>query len=277
MGILSGHKQDVGQISQAIADCRADLEQQYLQYCSPKIPVQKVALKVARVMLNKLDLVVQYPLFQRGNSSQIPEDLKKKLSIVSCGIIEQTNELFEDPGTAPLSWLFQIYIHWHPVAFLLNEICEASQPSEHLLRSWKAVNLALTGPHGLDEEEDAVLYKPMETLISRARAKMQSLGLHDPTNEPRDLMQQSNEYSLKQEQLGSSGETNLVPSYNPLGDAGFYGNEFDLYQPMMTMNDFIPANPEMQMGYDESWWSWNSANALNMSAPNQFERSPPFD
>lgn len=178
MGILTGDKGRIGEQSRALAECRAYIDAKFLRHCRRQVPLQRTANAIGNVILSKACLIIHYPLLQsQRNLGHVSKDLINKLFVVSCNVIEPGHELILDPETYAYTWQYQTYVHWHPVAFLLREFCTLQMSQEQMIRAWRAVTLAISDPHGLEPEPNRALWKPLDGLISRAKAKIQALNL----------------------------------------------------------------------------------------------------
>jgi hypothetical protein len=132
--------------TKALADCRALVQSKYLQYCSPTIPFHKVVLMISRIILEKQALLAQYPLFHyRHRSAPISSQLRDELVQKSCKILEMSEEVVKDLSTTAWTWMLQTYVHWHPVVFLLTELCRTPLHPQ-TARAWRATTANSRSP-----------------------------------------------------------------------------------------------------------------------------------
>jgi hypothetical protein len=258
MGILEGDRQGIPEQVKALADCKAMIESKYFQHCSSSIPFQKTTHWIGQIVLAKQTLLTQYPLFHSCcRSTPISRDLRDELFETSCKILEMNDEITNDPECSAWTWMLQTYIHWHPVAFLLNELCETPQHPQSG-RAWRAVDKGITNPHGLVPEANQALWRPLRGLLERAKLAAEKSsprnyfenrstisGVSDENcNIPISV---SSEIPFQQ----SSGlpmfiPQSLVPSNNTM-------IAFDLQTPFATMTDFMPGGSDAQFDMN-SWW-----------------------
>lgn len=77
--------------------------------------------------------------------------------------------MIDDEESAPWSWLLQTYVHWHPVAYLLSEIC-AGLEGEKMGRAWGIIDVAMRDFHGLSPKGNENLWRPLRGLFERAKS-----------------------------------------------------------------------------------------------------------
>ena len=217
MGVFTGDIEQVQEQAKDLENCKLFIEEKYFNHCSISIPLQETAVNIGRIMFAKL-LIVQYPQIQ-SRSSSLP---KSELLNASCNILEWTNELITDGQTSAFSWMLQTYVHWHPVAFLL----EANQEIWHLLRG--------------------LLRKAMAAAGATQRG---SLALNASTSHfPSWAFDTPNEYS----QATEDGQSFTDDPMNIPIDESLLG--FDLRTPLPQMADFMSDIPQRQDEAGQSWW-----------------------
>jgi hypothetical protein len=255
MGIFEGDKEEMPQQAKSLADCRSMIQTKYLQHCSPSIPFQKVTLWVGRIILLKQSLLSQYPLFHSScRSTPISGDLRNELFETSCEILELTAEIVSDPETFPWTWMLQTYIHWHPVAFLLNELCATPQHPQSA-RAWSAIDKAYASPHGLSPEANQALWRPLRGLLEKAQKATQraSPGYTDSVSPMSAYSATAYVSEISSQQQNDLAMFMPDSSLPPPGDGQM---AFDLQTPFATMTDFITNTSDPQFDV-EAWWMEN--------------------
>jgi len=169
MGILTGDVERVQDQAAALIECQSFLQDRYFRHCTPSDTFQALALKTGTIMLSKLSLIIQCPLFREGRSETVSVDMRGLLFDLSCEIIISSHEVNQDPQTVAWSWLLQTYVHWHPVAYLLSEICAGLQ-GEKLSKAWDTVNIGMADYHGLSDKRNENIWRPLRGLFERARS-----------------------------------------------------------------------------------------------------------
>ncbi|TVY83486.1 Bikaverin cluster transcription factor bik5 [Lachnellula suecica] len=147
------------------------LEDKYLQYCEDAGPLYWVAATVARLITAKMSLILYHPLTQPGNSNTLSQDTRDRLFMASIEIIEYSRVLEEESSTKQWGWLFQTYIQWHAIAYILGELC-SRENSTIVERAWRAID-GVFGDWGaaVTHSKSGQLWKPLKKLMSRARKK----------------------------------------------------------------------------------------------------------
>lgn len=262
MGILTGDTQQSPEQSKAVSDFQLLLKNKYLQQCDISNPFQRVTYYVGSTILGKMSLIANYPMFHSSNRSvPISDEVKEALFNTSCEILENTDKAINDPETRGWSWMLQTYVHWHPVAYILNEL--RTTPAHHgSTRAWRAIEIAYSNPHGLTFEANLSIWRPLRGLLERAKLAREKAGL--------DM------YVQYVTPSGSSAYTNITalpmvspgvvePRFSP--EEGLMPSDeslmaLDLSTPFATMADFMTGVP---MRYDGSqdWWMGG-----NMTMPN---------
>ncbi|RHZ46910.1 uncharacterized protein CDV56_100354 [Aspergillus thermomutatus] len=119
----------------AIDQFKGHLEKQYLSYCDKGVPLDYVTTAINRLILIKLKLAVCKPRRDRNPEMPVRTNYRKVCEDVlhHASILRQYEK-----GTRWL-WLFQTYVEWDALAYLLLELCLA--PSWGLSgTAWKAAD-----------------------------------------------------------------------------------------------------------------------------------------
>ncbi|KAH8703016.1 fungal-specific transcription factor domain-containing protein [Talaromyces proteolyticus] len=167
-------QQENEEIYRDIADC---INKKYISVCDKSIPMQRVCILLARLVLANLWIVVFIHGEKRpGNVNNNNLDYiaqgaspqcREKLIITSLQIIETTYALESRPDTYMWSWLFRANAHWSYVAFVLSELC--LRPSSQIAQqAWNVINLVqdkwkLTSGH-----RKGMLWRPIRHLMHKA-------------------------------------------------------------------------------------------------------------
>ena len=279
MGDLTGSRQDVLSQCLLLRECKQILETKYFKHCSQSIPLQWMALKLGHRVILKLSLVIQCPLFHingHKSSDHLSLAMIDQLATISCEIIESQHQAISDPQTAGWSWILQTHIHWHPVAYLLNLICCSNKPIDQLQRAWTAVNYAFEDCLGLTEVDHRAIWKPLESLVVKCRAKMQDLGsgtgssgsspnateaysglsesvlFADSTLAISPMLSSTTQmqHSSREHAMDQNDQVNRMNTTDESFSFLDAHTLFEIHQPFMTMDDFMNMN--------EGWWNGDS-------------------
>ncbi|KIW58640.1 hypothetical protein PV05_03141 [Exophiala xenobiotica] len=147
-----------------------NIEQKYLRDCDTKIPIGFLAATATRMVLAKIKLTLSHPA--RSRASGISHDGLQELIENSIEIVEYAHTLRSSEKYSPWVWLFQTYIEWDAVAFLLHSINAVQFPTL-LERAWKTVSTFFR------EWKDQVIdgdmrWRRLESLRAKAAAKLTS-------------------------------------------------------------------------------------------------------
>ncbi|KAL4902012.1 hypothetical protein BDW74DRAFT_187023 [Aspergillus multicolor] len=104
---------------QAIELFRDRIEKQYLDYCDEGIPIDRVTVQSMRLVLDKLKLTV---LDQPGMREAISREERKQRRQYWMKILQGAEELRSDEAGAKWLWLFQVYIEWDALVYLLQHL-----------------------------------------------------------------------------------------------------------------------------------------------------------
>ncbi|KEF52879.1 uncharacterized protein A1O9_11297 [Exophiala aquamarina CBS 119918] len=146
-----------------------DLQEKYLKDCDLEIPICFLAVTASRLVLAKMKLTIYHPA--RTQSSSLSHEQFIALVASSIDIIEYAHQLRTDPKYSRWIWLFQQYVEWDAVAFLLSSLTVSPLPS-FATRAWKAIDGFLEDwkshvPHGQRERR----WRRLLALQAKARAK----------------------------------------------------------------------------------------------------------
>jgi hypothetical protein len=162
-----------------VRDASAHLEETYLKYCEDAGPLYWVAATVARLITAKMSLILYHPLNQAGKSNTLSQDTRDRLFMASIEIIEYSRVLEEESSTKQWGWLFQTYIQWHAIAYILGELC--TRPTSTIVeRAWRAID-SVFGDWGsaMTHSKAGLLWKPLKKLMLRARKKREENAAND--------------------------------------------------------------------------------------------------
>ena len=158
--------------------CVADFQQtasQLLRNCQPDaVPFHWYTYQVADYIAASMQLIALRPL-QRTPDFMPPHVPGSNLLRLSVDILQKTETLHRDPRGHPWRWFEGIFVPWHALAVAIAELC-GCEDAALIERYWDTVEGAFERFGGLvADEKEGMLWKPMERLMERARAKRESL------------------------------------------------------------------------------------------------------
>ncbi|KAF2095698.1 hypothetical protein NA57DRAFT_44011, partial [Rhizodiscina lignyota] len=155
-----------------ISECHARIEERYLKHCDMSVPLYWVIATVARLIMSKMWLMIYHPFQRQDGGNSLPQETKDKLFLTSLENIEYSLLLENEERTKKWGWLFQTYVQWHAIAFLLNGLCVRTQ-GEYVERAWRAVEIVTSRRWGAEYANNRLkshLWRPLRRLMNKARA-----------------------------------------------------------------------------------------------------------
>ena len=166
-----------------VEELQSTIEQRYIHDCDMRVPLCFVTATSGRLILAKLKLIVHHTARKRGEQGL--QDIEKALFTTSVEILEYTHALRTNENYQRWAWLFQTYVEWDALAYLLLSL-HKSQSGECIARAWSAVNNAFSDwedDHAFEAHEHR--WRRIEELKARA------LAAHSDTSmRGRELMDQ---------------------------------------------------------------------------------------
>ncbi|RMJ29048.1 Transcription factor [Aspergillus sp. HF37] len=141
------------------------LEQRYLRYCNPSIPIFLASATVTRLIIARMWLAVHHPM---SHKDPLPSNIRDRLFLASVEVIELSALLLTDQNLLKWNWYFKTHIQWHAVAFVLSEIC-SRPPSPDCDRAWNYVIAVYDRLDTKDKDRKGNLGRPIHRLMAKAR------------------------------------------------------------------------------------------------------------
>ena len=189
-----------------IDNLQTSLDEKYFKYCDLEVPICFLAFTASRLVLAKMKLTVHHPA--RSQSSDLSQAQFGTLVASSIDIIEYAHELRTNVKYSRWLWLFQQYVEWDAVAFLLHSLTITPLPT-FAERAWKAIDGFLEDwkdhiPNGQRERR----WRRLLALQAKARER-QGAG-------PEQDTQRWNENSLSLSRTSNGGPANANQQGNTL-------------------------------------------------------------
>ncbi len=122
--------------TQLIDDTLKGLEDNYLRLCDQQIPVCFLTVTASRLVLAKMKLTIHQPT--QNGSSKLSQEQFEGLASSSIEIMEFAHQLRANAKYSRWTWLFQQYVEWDAVAFLLHSLSISPLPLM-ASRAWEAI------------------------------------------------------------------------------------------------------------------------------------------
>ena len=154
---------------QLVNETSKGLDENYLRYCDQQIPICFLAVTASRLILAKTKLTLHHPT--RNESSKLSQEQFEGLAQSSIEIIEYAHQLRTNAKYSRWIWLFQQYVEWDAVAFLLHSLSISPLPL-YASRAWKAIEAFLEDWKGrVPNESYERRWRQLLTLLAKAKAK----------------------------------------------------------------------------------------------------------
>ncbi|KAI9885577.1 MAG: Exosome non-catalytic core component [Watsoniomyces obsoletus] len=165
------------QKEQLIETTNKRLEDRYLQYCDMTIPMDWVTATVGRLVMAKLWLTIYHPFQKPGSSIELSSSVRHRLFVTSIEVLEYARLLETEQSTAKWGWMFRTYVQWHPIAYLLAELC-VSTKGDLVDRAWNAINGVFDSwGERVRQSKRGMLWGPLRQLMIKAkRAREEALN-----------------------------------------------------------------------------------------------------
>ncbi|KAK5046405.1 hypothetical protein LTR84_008207 [Exophiala bonariae] len=135
------------------------LEEKFLRYCDPSIPIQFLATIIARAAVNSMRLMAHHPR-KYGNVDDLPQSERDYLWKVSLKLIESDNLAHSSRGLKKFMWHTNEYFQWQAFVHLLNEL-RSRTLGEEVDLVWQQVQEVFDNhPHFLTEQK-----KPLHAAV----------------------------------------------------------------------------------------------------------------
>lgn len=151
------------------------VQEKYTQHCDPKIPFQRLSIKISRI-IQSLNLLNCVRSFQRPFPSQgRPTDASWVLEL-AIDVLRKTEDLWAD--TELVKWSRLPWVQWHPLAIALGGLC-SNRNGPLADEAWTVVNRFMERSAAIVADGGrGRLWQPIARLYRRA------LAMRDPDMQP---------------------------------------------------------------------------------------------
>lgn len=253
-------------------------ETKYLDSHDSANPHQWYVAGLARLLVSRLWLAVQYPLQSRKSTQHLlPRGQSLKNVVAYLSLHEQMSQ---HPLTKQFNWFFGTYVPWHGLAVCLAELCVHTK-GDLADQGWRLVDLGFSmWADGVADTKDGVIWRPVKNLYKRAKAaRLRATAAADVPAAPQRSVDQRGEpksngppraedittpeFGLHvlspPSQVQSTMYNNNIMDINPLAQMAFPDLGFDYSTPMdlgMMSNHGLEMDINM-LGTPGPWNEWN--------------------
>ncbi|EXJ92988.1 hypothetical protein A1O3_01544 [Capronia epimyces CBS 606.96] len=193
--------------NESVDTLQKTLEERYLQQCDTRVPICFLTVTTMRMVIAKIKLTINHPAW--SGSSGPSRDRLLDLVKSSVEIIEYAHTLRSSDKYSRWVWLFQKYIEWDAVAFLLHSL-NASPVPALAERAWKAVEIFFHDwrAHYTDEQRWRRLQRLRAKAVTKRHIKSSALETQNEDTPANVTIQQS----VEEHAEDISAQTPLVNS-----------------------------------------------------------------
>lgn len=162
------------------------LENDFIHVSDPSHLPSRYASEIARLVVLKLWLVIQYP-FSALPSAIRPRVSRETMLRTAVSVMELSERMSESPWAERFAWWTATYPQWHPLAVALAELCVQTR-GDLVERSWTVVDRTFAvSRHRVADSYSGTLWRPIRKLHKRAKAAraeslMQTLSLNEASS-----------------------------------------------------------------------------------------------
>ncbi|EXJ90761.1 hypothetical protein A1O1_03865 [Capronia coronata CBS 617.96] len=114
------------------------LEEKFLRYCDPSIPIQFMAIIIGRSAINSMRLMAHHPRNYR-NPEDVPAEEREYMFNLSIKLLESDNLSHASKGLRRFMWHTNVYFAWHALIYLLDALRTRTLGDE-VDRAWQQVD-----------------------------------------------------------------------------------------------------------------------------------------
>ncbi|MCJ1471357.1 hypothetical protein MMC07_010005 [Pseudocyphellaria aurata] len=122
----------------AIEDLEQLLEQKYLKFCDPSIPLHFLCVSFARSTMCMMRLQAHHPRYRSDGGASMPQNEKDVLFFESVKILELDNLNHSTQIARRFLWHTKSYFQWYALIYVLGELCFRIAGDE-VDRAWQQI------------------------------------------------------------------------------------------------------------------------------------------
>lgn len=126
-------------LKQILESVKGTIENNYLQYCDPNIPIQKSAILLGRVLMGKLEVFIRQQSLRGLSWEDSAARASEQTLSLACDTIEVGIKLKTDELLSNFHWLFTTYPQYHLLTYILWHLCVRPATAD-ADRAWSVVN-----------------------------------------------------------------------------------------------------------------------------------------
>lgn len=145
------------------------LENDFIHTADPSHLNSRYASEVARMVILKLWLIVQYPFSAHPTVTPMRVSQETMLR-TAVSVMELSERMTQGPWASRFAWWTDCYVQWHPLAVALAELC-VQRDGELVNRAWKIVDQVYPRwKENVADSSSGPLWRPIRKLYRKAKA-----------------------------------------------------------------------------------------------------------
>ena len=260
-----------------IDELERHLEQRFLRYCDPLVPLHEMCLYSARAAVAASRLMLHYPRNDYSKEGEnMPLERRHLLFTSALKVIEYCNRIYDSKGTRKFAWSMTMRFPWHALVFILNEL--RTRTVDAPKRAWELIEQFVNYNPILLKQSSRALHIACGSLAIKAwDARFQQLEMHEQEvpKEPEfisqlrmnkaemaSVVQQASRCSTTGQRISSDMvyPTPLAENMNLHVPADVNSLDPALAGPSNVNLDFSPTN----------WSQWDDLILQNFELPQSF-------
>lgn len=182
---LSSQDFSMAQKDEAIDKLNKEIEERYLKFCDPLVPLHNLTSIAARAALSGMRLRAHHPRQYPDNGASLPQSEKDMLFSLSLKIIQYDSLVYSNKSLQRYLWHVRVYFQWHALIYLLSEL-RYRKVGEEADRAWDQIVESFHYHPEIIHEAEYALYIAIRSLTLRAwearesESRIQMTPIHPP-------------------------------------------------------------------------------------------------
>ncbi|KAJ4265381.1 hypothetical protein NW762_004669 [Fusarium torreyae] len=119
-----------------------DKVEEILERCNPVLPEQRMTIRIARMIIRKVDVVSRRQWLTLGQSDNRSFRATEGDFLEAVELLEHANGMWQDDDMEPFHWISRAFPQYHMMLYILRHLCLCPQ-GPHASRAFAAVELHL--------------------------------------------------------------------------------------------------------------------------------------
>jgi len=244
-----------------IDDLEAKLQQKFLKYCDPLVPLHNLTAIAARAAVAGMRLRAHHPRQYPDNGASLPQSEKDMLFSLSLKIMQYDALVHANKSLQRYLWHVRVYFQWHAFIYLLSEMRYRTVGDDGD-RAWEQVEEVFKYHPEMVNDNDYALYVAIRSLTLRAweARKVELKRLNLPVEPPEIILK------LRAKAIGNRNGP-LQSDQNAVSES-------------MLIEKETTANKQTALPYSSTWPQSESNQMESTPAvgdPVPFEEPSPMD